>query len=73
MARYDSHRTFIEGIIKNMKTAREELVARTDDLDSQIKYLEDAVHALSAYEFYTTAAAAPVNPQPVEPDDEETL
>lgn len=70
MPKYDAHRAFLNGILKSMKVTRDELIARADDLDSQIKYFEDSITALSAFEYFNGQPSQVVTSDPVISDEE---
>lgn len=55
---YADHRAYLNGIRQIMTKTETELVARLDELHDQMKYIDDAVKALSVYEH--------VNPKPEE-------
>lgn len=53
---YADHRAYLNGIKQIMIKTETELVARLDELRDQMKYIDDAIKALSVYEH--------VNPSP---------
>lgn len=47
---YADHRAYLNGIKQIMVKTESELVARLDELRDQMKYIDDAIKALSVYE-----------------------
>lgn len=50
MAKYDEHRAFLAKILDTMTKNRDELEARTEDLNDQITFIQDAIQALNVFE-----------------------
>lgn len=61
MAKYDQDRIFLERIRESMEKTLVELETRVDELTDQIAYLNNAINALSVYE-YVNPSASVVNP-----------
>lgn len=51
MAKYDQDRIFLERIRETMEKSLDELETRADELNDQIAYLNNAINALSVYEY----------------------
>lgn len=61
MAKYDQDRIFLERIRESMEKTLAELETRADELNDQIAYINNAINALSVYE-YVNPSASTFNP-----------
>lgn len=57
MAKYDQDRIFLERIRETMEKSLDELETRADELNDQIAYLNNAINALSVYEYVNPSAS----------------
>lgn len=57
MAKYDQDRIFLERIRESMTKTLAELETRVDELNDQIAYINNAINALSVYEYVNPSAS----------------
>lgn len=58
MPKYDQDRIFLERIRESMEKTLAEIETRADELTEQISYLNNAINALSVYEYVSPSGAA---------------